>query len=191
MDYTICCQLPCFHTLNFLMTTTLSQADIDIITQQLGRTPSGIRSVAHYSPNGVPQVLEMETWVFDQPFPTLYWLSSSAIDKALARIESQGVVKELEQRLRDDETLRAAYHKSHEDYVRRRWDAMSDEHKQIIEAKGFTHLFEELGIGGIKNWDQIRCLHMQYAHHLAGDNIIGKILDEEYGIRGIADAETK
>lgn len=173
------------------MTNTLSQADVETITQQLGRTPSGIRSVAHYSPHGTPQVLEMETWVFEQPFPTLYWLSSSAIDKALARIESQGVVKELEQRIKDDEELRAAYYKSHEDYIARRWQAMSPEHKDIIEAKGFTHLFETLGIGGIKNWDQIRCLHMQYAHHLAGNNIIGQILDEEYGIRAIANAEGK
>ena len=172
------------------MTNTLSHADIDIITRQLGRTPSGIRSVAHYSPQGVPQVLEMETWVFDQPFPTLFWLSSSAIDKALARIESQGVVKELEQRIRDDESLRSEYHQSHQDYVERRWAAMSDEHKDIIEQKGFTHLFEELGIGGIKNWDQVRCLHMQYAHHLAGNNVIGRILDEEYDIRAIADVET-
>ncbi|WP_322783849.1 DUF501 domain-containing protein [Marinomonas pontica] len=50
--------------------TTLSQHDIDIITAQLGRTPSGISAIAHYSPNGIPQVLEMETWVFEQPFPT-------------------------------------------------------------------------------------------------------------------------
>lgn len=171
------------------MTHSLSQADIDIITKQLGRAPSGIRQVAHYSPNGIPQVLEMETWVFDQPFPTLYWLSSSAIDKALARIESQGVVKELEQRIKDDDELRQAYHQSHQDYVSRRWQAMSDEHKKIIDEKGFTHLFETLGIGGIKNWDQIRCLHMQYAHHLAGKNVIGQILDEEYGISEIANAE--
>jgi len=32
---------------------------------------------------------------------------------------------------------------------------------------------------------------MQYAHHLAGENVIGKILDEEYGIREVADAERK
>lgn len=191
MDSTVCRQFPSIHTLITLMTNTLSQADIDIITQQLGRTPSGIRRVAHYSPDGVPQVLEMETWVFDQPFPTLFWLSSSSIDKALARIESQGVVKELEQRIKEDADLREAYHDSHRDYIARRWQAMSDEHKQIIEQKGFTHLFETLGIGGIKNWDQIRCLHMQYGHHLAGNNVIGRILDEEYGIREIADAEKK
>jgi len=171
------------------MTQSLSQRDIDIITSQLGRTPSGISAIAHYSPNRVPQVLEMETWVFNQPFPTLYWLSSKAIDKALAKIESQGVVKELEQRIKDDAALREAHHNSHRDYIARRWAAMSDEHKAIIEEKDFKPLFEELGIGGIKNWDQVRCLHMQYAHHLAGDNVIGRILDEEYDIRSIADAE--
>lgn len=171
------------------MTTTLSQHDLDIIAAQLGRAPNGINAIAHYSPNGTPQVLEMETWVFDQPFPTLYWLSSKAIDKALAKIESQGVVKELEQRIKEDEALREAYHASHRDYIARRWEVMSDEHKAIIEEKGFKPLFEKLGIGGIANWDQIRCLHMQYAHHLAGDNVIGRILDEEYGIRAVADAE--
>ena len=171
------------------MTNTLSQRDIDIITTQLGRTPSGISAIAHYSPNGTPQVLEMETWVFDQPFPTLYWLSSKAIDKALAKIESHGVVKELEQRIKEDEDLRAAHHASHRDYIARRWKVMSDEHKAIIERKGFKPLFEKLGIGGIANWDQVRCLHMQYAHHLAGDNVIGRILDKEYGMKAIADAE--
>ncbi|MGO3344416.1 MAG: DUF501 domain-containing protein [Marinomonas sp.] len=171
------------------MTLPLSQRDIDIIGNQLGRAPTGISAIAHYSPNNIPQVLKMETWVFDQPFPTLYWLSSKAIDKALAKIESQGLVKELEKRIQEDEELREAHYRSHHDYIAQRWAAMTDEHKAIIEEKGFTHLFETLGIGGIRNWDQVRCLHMQYAHHLAGDNAIGRILDEEYGIRAIADAE--
>lgn len=171
------------------MINTLLQNDINIITAQLGREPNGIHAIAHYSPNGTPQVLEMETWVFDQPFPTLYWLSSRAIDKALAKIESHGVVKELEQRIKDNEALREAHYASHRDYIAKRWKVMSEEHKAIIEKKGFKPLFEKLGIGGIANWDKVRCLHMQYAHHLVGNNAIGRILDEEYNIRAIADAE--
>ncbi|MCZ2722151.1 DUF501 domain-containing protein [Marinomonas sp. 15G1-11] len=171
------------------MNSVLSQDQLDIIRSQLGRDPNGISAIAHSSPNNIPQVLQMESWVFNQPFPTLYWLSSKAIDKALARIESLGVVKELEQRIKDNPELRDAHHQSHRDYIQRRWDAMTPEHKKIIEDRGFSSLFEKLGIGGIANWDQVRCLHMQYAHHLAGDNVIGRILDEEYGIRAIADAE--
>ncbi len=171
------------------MNSILNQVELDIIRSQLGREPNGISAIAHASPNKIPQVLQMESWVFNQPFPTLYWLSSKAIDKALARIESLGVVKQLEQRIKEDPELRAAHHQSHKDYVQRRWDAMTAEHKNIIEEKGFSSLFEKLGIGGIANWDQVRCLHMQYAHHLVGDNVIGRILDDEYGIREIADAE--
>jgi len=171
------------------MTTQLSQHDLDIITGQLGRKPSGINAIAHYSPQGTPQVLEMETWVFEQPFPTLYWLSSKALDKALAKIESQGVVKELEQRIKEDETLREEHHAAHQDYIARRWAVMREDHKVIIEEKGFKPLFDKLGIGGIANWDQIRCLHTQYAHHLVSPNAVGRILDEEYDIRAVADAE--
>ena len=40
----------------------------------------------------------------------------------------------------------------------------------------------ERGIGGISNWDQVRCLHTQYAHHLSGDNVIGQWLDREYDV---------
>ncbi|TBR44874.1 DUF501 domain-containing protein [Marinomonas agarivorans] len=172
-----------------MQTLTLSSIDVDIITDQLGRPPNGIEKIAHYSPHGIPQVLQMQSWVFEQPFPTLYWLSSKAIDKALAKIESLGVVKELEKRLQSDSELRNTYHQAHKDYIAARWKYMRPEHKSIIEEKGFTPLFNQLGIGGIKNWDQIRCLHMQYAHHLANKNPIGTILDNEYGIRDIADTE--
>lgn len=169
---------------------SISQTDFETITAQLGRPPNGITKIAHRSPQAVPQVLQMQSWVFNQPFPTLYWLSSKAIDKALAKVESLGVVKELEKRLQEDPKLKTAYHQAHKDYIAERWQCMQPEHKAIIEEKGFTDLFNELGIGGIKNWDQIRCLHMQYAHHLAAKNPIGAILDEEYGIRLIADAES-
>lgn len=174
---------------NLVSPTSVTPIELEIITQQLGRAPSGIAAVAHSSPSGIPQVLQMQSWVFDQPFPTLYWLSSKAIDKALARIESQGLVKILEQRIKDEPELRAQHHQSHKDYIERRWQAMTPEHKGIIEAKGFKDLFDRLGIGGIANWDQVRCLHMQYAHHLVGNNIIGQLLDEEFDIRSIADAE--
>lgn len=172
-----------------MQNTIISPTDVEIITDQLGREPNGIARIAHYSPHGIPQSLQMESWVFEQPFPTLYWLSSKAIDKALAKIESQGFVKELERRIQEDESLREAYHQAHRSYVAERWEKMTPQHKSIITEKGFKPLFDQLGIGGIKNWDQVRCLHMQYGHHLASSNPIGQILDEEFNIRAIADAE--
>jgi hypothetical protein len=41
-------------------------------------------------------------------------------------------------------------------------------------------MVNKVGIGGINSWDKVRCLHMQYAHHLAGDNLVGQRLDAEF-----------
>jgi hypothetical protein len=47
---------------------------------------------------------------------------------------------------------------------------------------GYTALFDTYGIGGLRDWQQVRCLHMQYAHHLCGENVIGQWLDQHYGL---------
>jgi hypothetical protein len=52
-----------------------------------------------------------------------------------------------------------------------------------IDALGFTDLYARYGIGGIAQWDKVRCLHMQYAHHLVGDNLVGAWMDQEFGLR--------
>ncbi|TVQ67689.1 MAG: DUF501 domain-containing protein [Oceanospirillales bacterium] len=155
---------------------------MEIITRQLGRKPRGIAAIAHATDEGVPVVLQMRSLVANKPFPTLYWLCSQDLDKAIARIESTGWIKALEAELLEDEALRQQYHQQQADYVARRWELMSADDKQKIEAQGFTELFNTLGIGGISQWDKVRCLHMQYAHHLVADNLVGKRLDEEFGL---------
>jgi hypothetical protein len=47
---------------------------------------------------------------------------------------------------------------------------------------GYVDLLDTYGIGGLRDWEQIRCLHMHYAHHLCGNNVIGQWLDEHYGL---------
>jgi hypothetical protein len=159
-----------------------TEQQLEIITRQLGRKPRGIAAIAHATDEGVPVVLQMRSLVANKPFPTLYWLCSQDLDKAIARIESTGWIKALEAELLEDEALRQQYHQQQADYVARRWELMSADDKQKIEAQGFTELFNTLGIGGISQWDKVRCLHMQYAHHLVADNLVGKRLDEEFGL---------
>jgi uncharacterized protein len=153
-----------------------------IIAEQLGRHPRGIEAVAAVDGEGTPLVLRMAPIVDDRPFPTLYWLSSERLKVVISRIEAAGVIKDLEARLQDDPDLLAAYHASHRDYVAARWHHMSDAQREAVERRGYATLLRERGIGGIGNWDQVRCLHTQYAHHLCGDNVIGRWLDAEYGV---------
>jgi len=170
------------------MTDTLKAAppvneeDRVLIRTQIGREPEGLVGVAVRTPAGIPLVLQMRSLVGRVPFPTLYWLSSKELGKAIGQIEGKGFVKEVEQRLQDDEVLREAYLVNQRDYVATRWELMLPQDKAQLDALGFTEVFTRYGIGGISQWDKVRCLHMQYAHHLVAGNVIGELMDQEFGL---------
>ncbi|GAA0789535.1 DUF501 domain-containing protein [Marinobacterium sediminicola] len=158
-------------------------AQLALIEQQIGREPRGIEAVACATTGGLPLVLQMRTLVADQPFPTLYWLSCRDLCRAIGRIEDSGWVKQIEQELQDNEALRTEYLAQQQRYVELRWRLMRDDDRARIEQLGFTELFDRYGIGGIAQWDKVRCLHMQYAHWLAdGDNVIGERLEQEFAL---------
>lgn len=159
-----------------------TDAQLTLIEQQLGRKPRGLAGVAAATDAGVPMVLQMQSLVDDQPFPTLFWLCSKDLYQAIAEIETSGWVKKIEAEIEQDEALRAQYLANQLAYVELRWQLMREEDRQRIETLGFTDLFHRYGIGGIRHWDKVRCLHMQYAHHLADNNIIGARMDAEFGL---------
>jgi len=158
----------------------LSEQQLEIINQQLGRTPRGIIKIAHQTDKQIPTVLQTRSLVADKPFPTMYWLCSKDLHKAINKIETNGWTKHIEQRIMEDEELRETFYKNHQQYVKARWEAMLPEDKFRLEELGFIKLFDQYGIGGITNWTKVRCLHMQYAHHLCGDNVIGQLMDQEF-----------
>lgn len=43
------------------------------------------------------------------------------------------------------------------------------------------------GIGGLQNFCKIRCLHMQYAHHLACPTVLGNMIDDVFGVHSYVD----
>jgi len=153
---------------------------LELIEKQLGRKPRGLAGVAVATDTGVPLVLQMQSLVEDQPFPTLFWLCSKDLYQAIAEIETSGWVKQIEAELEADDDLRTAFLANQQAYVDLRWKLMRDEDRQRIDELGFTDLFNQYGIGGIRHWDKVRCLHMQYAHHLADRNVIGERLDAEF-----------
>lgn len=161
---------------------SVNEQQIALIAEQIGREPIGLVDIAVATADGVPLVLQMRSLVDDVPFPTLYWLSSKELCKAIGQIEGKGWVKEIEARLASDEELRMAYLENQKSYIAKRWELMLPEDKARIEELGFTEMFERYGIGGISRWDKVRCLHMQYAHHLAQGNVIGALMDDEFGL---------
>ena len=75
---------------------------------QLGRPPRALRAVAHRCPCGLPDVVETAPRLDDgTPFPTLYYLTCPRASAAVSRLESGGVMREMQQRLATDPDLRA------------------------------------------------------------------------------------
>ncbi|SFX18466.1 DUF501 domain-containing protein [Marinospirillum alkaliphilum] len=172
-----------FHRVSLLPTTEQRAA----IATELGKEPKGMQQITAVDGQGHPLAVQVAALVDDKPFPTFYWLTSRFLVKELSHLEAAGLIKQLEDRLQEDPQLMAAYQRSHEDYVARRWAAMSDAMRQRIRELGYESVFSQRGVGGIENWQQVRCLHTQYAHHLSSGqgNAIGQLLDDEYGIAGL------
>ncbi|WP_290697318.1 DUF501 domain-containing protein [Amphritea sp.] len=166
---------------------SVTEQQLELVEKQLGRKPRGLVDIAWQNKQGIPAVLQMRSLVDDQPFPTLYWLSSKDLYQAIAEIETGGEVKRIEQQIGLDDELRAAHLADQQRYVDLRWKMMADNDRQRIDELGFTELFNSYGIGGIRHWDKVRCLHMQYAYHLAvGGTAIGQLLDERFALQNLA-----
>lgn len=142
----------------------LTEADLAAVTDQLGRPPRGDCRVAARCPAGHVAVLETRALSGRPPFPTLYWLTCPTLRRAIADLERRGVIADLDARLADDGALRDALAVDHDDYVNRR-GSMPDR-----------------GIAGMRHLASVKCLHAHYAHHLASRNVIGAILERDYGI---------
>jgi len=147
---------------------SLDAADLAAVTRQLGRAPRGARAVAHRCPCGLPDVIETPPRLPDgTPFPTLYYLTCVRACAAASRLEADGMMREMTERLRSDPQLRAAYLTAHRDYAARREAAAAAAGVEALPADAQT-------AGGMP--DRVKCLHALVAHELAvpGTNPLGR-----------------
>jgi hypothetical protein len=146
-----------------------TEGDLAAAAEQLGRRPRGARAVAHRCPCGRPDVLETTPRLADgTPFPTLYYLTCPRATAACSRLESAGLMRELERRLAQDPELAARYAAAHADYLARR-AAVDD----VPEIAGVS-------AGGMP--DRVKCLHVHLAHALAAGPGVNPFGDEVLAI---------
>lgn len=167
-----------------------SEADQQYVTACLGRTPQGVVGVAARRPSGEPTVIinlpllpHTETW---QPFPTLYWLVDPDLNSKIANIERKGGVVEIEQAIADDNALQAAHRADNVFYAMARWAVLNEKEKQAARDLGMQDMLEHSGVGGVANHNAVKCLHAQYAFHLARrdkGSTVGRLMEKRFGIR--------
>lgn len=149
----------------------LTQHDIDVVAEQLHREPRGVLAVAHRCPCGNPDVVRTAPRLPDgTPFPTLYYVTCPRLASAIGRLEANGVMRTLEQRITDDPDVASAYRNAHDRYLDDR------------ELEGVVPEIEGISAGGMP--DRVKCLHVLVAHALAvgpGTNPLG---DEAVSLLG-------
>ncbi len=147
----------------------IAPSDIAAVTAQLGRVPRGARAVAHRCPCGNPDVVETEPRLADgTPFPTLYYLTCPRATGAVGTLESQGVMRAMQDRLAGDKELAAAYRAAHEAYLAARL-AIAD----VPEI-------DRISAGGMP--DRVKCLHVLVGHALAAGPGVNPFGDEALAV---------
>jgi hypothetical protein len=147
------------------VTDTPTEADLAVVAAQLGRHPRGTHAIAHRCPCGNPDVVETTPRLADgSPFPTLYYLTCPHATAACSRLESAGVMREMQQRLSTDPELAERYAKAHRDYLDRR------------QAVADVPEIAQVSAGGMP--DRVKCLHVHLAHALAVGRGVNPFGDE-------------
>jgi hypothetical protein len=134
------------------VTEPLTARDREVVQAQLGRPPRAMRAIAHRCSCGLADVVETNPRLEDgTPFPTLYYLTCPRAASAIGRLESEGLMRTMTERLGEDPQLKAQYAEAAADYIARR-DALE------VLAKAPAQ-------GGMP--DRVKCLHVLVAHALA------------------------
>ena len=142
-----------------------SDEDLAAVAAQLGRTPRGTREVAHRCPCGLPDVVQTTPRLPDgTPFPTLYYLTCPKAVHECSRLESAGLMKDMNARLAEDPELAARYEAAHQDYLRRR------------AALGQVPEIDGVSAGGMPT--RVKCLHVHLGHALAAGPGVNPFGDE-------------
>ena len=143
-----------------------TQADLDAIAIQLGRTPRDVHAIAHRCPCGKPDVVETPPRLSDgTPFPTFYYATCPRLTGAISTLESSGMMAEMQARLESDLVLAGEYRAAHDDYLATR-AALGME---VPEVDGIT-------AGGMP--DRVKCLHSLIAHSLGAGPGVNPLGDE-------------
>ena len=143
----------------------VSAADLEAASRQRGRAMRGVVAVAHRCPCGEPDVVRTEPRLPDgTPFPTSFYATCPRLTGEISTLESQGVMREMQERLAADPALAQAYRRAHEDYLRRRAEL-----GEVAEIAGIS-------AGGMP--DRVKCLHVLVAHSLAVGPGVNPLGDE-------------
>ena len=149
--------------------TPASAEDLQVLEEQLGRVPRGVVGIAARCVCGKPTVVATAPRLEDgTPFPTTFYLTSPGAVRACSTLEATKVMEDFNERLADDEDLRAAYQNAHEAYIASREELGRKLELDVPEIHGVS-------AGGMPT--RVKCLHAVVGHALAAGEGVNPIGD--------------
>jgi len=150
--------------------------DIKIINAQLGRDISGFNKIEVTCMYGFPQVISTYPMMDGKLFPTLYWLTCPYIKKQIGRLEEQGMIKKISEKINNSSDLKQKYIDETMSYIEKRIELF----KETFPQDKIPDRIKNSGIGGIQDWREIsglKCIHLHFAYYLVNNKeIIGNII---------------
>lgn len=68
---------------------------------------------------------------------------------------------------------------SHREYAEQRWRMMTAHDLELVKGRRWEFFLRDVGIAGIREYTNVKCLHTHYAHYLAtGNNLVGEWVQE-------------
>lgn len=145
-----------------------TDADLEVMREQLGRPMRGVVGIAARCICGNPTVVATEPRLPESaggaPFPTFYYLTHPGATAAMSALEATQVMREFSELLAEDDEIAAAYAAAHIAYLSDR--AVYGDPAEIAG----------ISAGGMPT--RVKCLHALAGHSLAagpGVNPIGDL----------------
>ena len=142
------------------------------------------------------------------PFPTMFWLTSPSISKAIGGLEREGYIQVFEERLLSSTSSLAAQRliQCHQEQAQMRWQSLSDDDRALLCSEDppsvprMRNMLQYSGIAGTNftttavdnnnnnnnNIPSIKCLHTHYAHYRSTRNMkdvtqnpVGEMIHEQ------------
>lgn len=155
-----------------------TERDLKVLSWQLGRPARGVAAIAVTCSYGYPQVtvnqLLLRRRMGFELFPNLFWLSCPYLVQEVGRVEAGGGVRAAEQKIKDEPAFAEEYFRAHRAYREERRRLFSGEDEAFLRSVG-AEAAADSGVGGLRNFRRVKCLHAQLAHFLArGTNPVGE-----------------
>jgi hypothetical protein len=153
-----------------------AKRDRELVESHLGRRPRAFRRVVARCPFGAPAVTEQSAYdESGDPFPTTYWATCPQLVAAISRLEAAGGVERWSKTAQAEPVLAESLARATAEQRRVRAELAAGEPGPDDGAS------LDLGIGGSRNPEQLKCLHAHAAFALArpgyelGERILAEI----------------